>query len=125
MRIGEIAVQAGVPTATVRYYERRGLVPRAPRTASGYRAYGPDVVRRLRFIKHAQELGFALEDIQHMLALRATTRPPALGWPRRRARRFARCASGWLSSDDSSTRSSVWSRPASDTRWRSPAPSWP
>lgn len=70
-KIGELAALAGVPTATVRYYERRGLIAPARRTPSGYRQYGADAARRLRFIKHAQELGFSLEEIQRMLALRS------------------------------------------------------
>lgn len=70
MRIGEMATLAGVPTATVRYYERRGLITQATRTASGYREYGPEAARRLRFIKHAQELGFSLDEVQQMLELR-------------------------------------------------------
>ena len=70
MRIGELAALAGVPTATVRYYERRGLVTEAARTEAGYRQYGPEAARRLRFIKHAQDLGFSLEEIQQMLELR-------------------------------------------------------
>ncbi|MGI8843858.1 MAG: heavy metal-responsive transcriptional regulator [Gemmatimonadaceae bacterium] len=69
MRISQVAALAGVPTATVRYYERRGLIAEAARTASGYRRYGSDVARRLRFIKHAQALGFSLEEIQEMLQL--------------------------------------------------------
>lgn len=71
MKIGEVAALAGVPTATVRYYERRGLIADAERTPSGYRQYDADAARRLRFIKHAQALGFSLEDIQQMLALRS------------------------------------------------------
>lgn len=70
MKIGETAALAGVPTATVRYYERRGLIAPPTRTASGYREYGTEAARRLRFIKHAQELGFTLEEIQQMLELR-------------------------------------------------------
>jgi Hg(II)-responsive transcriptional regulator len=70
MKIGELGALAGVPAATVRYYERRGLIAQASRTASGYRQYGPDAARRLRFIKHAQELGYSLEEIQQMLELR-------------------------------------------------------
>lgn len=70
MRISEVAALAGVPTATVRYYERRGLIAEAARTPAGYRQYGPEAARRLRFIKHSQELGFSLEEIQQMLALR-------------------------------------------------------
>ena len=49
MTIGQVASGAGVNIQTVRYYERRGRLPRAPRTASGYRQYDPDAVARLRF----------------------------------------------------------------------------
>jgi len=55
---------------TIRYYERRGLLPEPPRTDSGYRVYSADAVRRVRFIKRAQELGFSLKEIQEFLALR-------------------------------------------------------
>lgn len=72
MNIGELAAAAGVPAATVRYYEQRGLLAPAPRTRAGYRVYDADGVRRLRFIKHAQALGFSLEDIQELLSLRVT-----------------------------------------------------
>ncbi len=70
MTIGQLASEAGVNIQTVRYYERRGLVPLPPRTRSGYRQFGADAVRRLRFIKRAQELGFSLAEIQDLLALR-------------------------------------------------------
>ncbi len=70
MTIGQVAADAGVNIQTVRYYERRGLLPRAPRTASGYRQYDPDAVARLRFIKRAQDLGFSLEEIAELLELR-------------------------------------------------------
>ncbi len=70
MTIGEIAAVAGVPTATIRYYEGRGLIPQAPRTRSGYRQYGDDAAERLRFIRRAQDLGFTLDDVQELLDLR-------------------------------------------------------
>ncbi len=70
MTIGKVAAGAGVNIQTIRYYERRGLLPRAPRTASGYRQYDPDAVARLRFIKRAQDLGFSLEEIAELLKLR-------------------------------------------------------
>ena len=66
----EVAKQGGVNLETVRYYERRGLLPKPPRTATGYRAFEPDAVRRLRFIRHAQALGFSLHEIKELLALR-------------------------------------------------------
>lgn len=55
---------------TVRYYERKGLLPKPPRGASGYRQFPADAVRRLQFIRRAQELGFSLEEIRELLALR-------------------------------------------------------
>ena len=70
LRSGELARQAGVKLATVRYYERRGVLSRPPRTAAGYRVFGPDALRRLRFIRHAQGLGFTLREIEELLALR-------------------------------------------------------
>lgn len=70
MTIGQVASGAGVNIQTVRYYERRGLLPKAPRTASGYRQYDPEAVARLRFIKRAQELGFSLEEVAELLELR-------------------------------------------------------
>ena len=66
----EVAKQGGVNLETVRYYERRGLLPKPPRNATGYRAFEPDAVRRLRFIRHAQALGFSLHEIKDLLALR-------------------------------------------------------
>ena len=66
----EVAKQGGVNLETVRYYERRGLLPKPPRNATGYRAFEPDAVRRLRFIRHAQALGFSLHEIKELLALR-------------------------------------------------------
>lgn len=68
--IGKVASGAGVNVQTVRYYERRGLLPKAPRTASGYRTYDTEAVARLRFIKRAQDLGFSLEEITELLELR-------------------------------------------------------
>jgi Hg(II)-responsive transcriptional regulator len=69
--IGEVAAQAEVHIETLRYYERRGLVERPPRSTSNYRLYPEDSVRRVRFIKRAQELGFSVRDIKELLSLRA------------------------------------------------------
>jgi len=71
LTIGEVAKQANVHIETLRYYERRGLVPRPPRSVSNYRLYAEDTVRRVRFIKTAQELGFSLKEIRELLSLRA------------------------------------------------------
>jgi MerR family mercuric resistance operon transcriptional regulator/MerR family gold-responsive transcriptional activator of gol and ges genes len=68
--IGHIADAASVNIQTIRYYERRGLLLPSGRTRSGYREYDRDAIRRLRFIKHAQALGFSLKEIQDLLALR-------------------------------------------------------
>jgi MerR family mercuric resistance operon transcriptional regulator len=57
LTIGDVAKQADVHIETLRYYERRSLVARPPRTMSNYRLYPADAVRRVRFIKRAQELG--------------------------------------------------------------------
>ena len=71
MWISEAAQQAGVNVQTIRYYERRGLLPSPPRRRSGYRELPTDTVRRVRFIKRAQELGFSLDEIAELLQLRA------------------------------------------------------
>jgi DNA-binding transcriptional MerR regulator len=63
MWISEAATQAGVNAQTIRYYERRGLLPRPPRGTSGYRELPSDTVRLIRFIKRAQDLGFSLDEV--------------------------------------------------------------
>lgn len=70
LTIGNVAARAGVNIQTLRYYERRGILPRARRSAAGYRLYPPDTVRLIRFIKRAQDLGFTLEEIEELIALR-------------------------------------------------------
>ncbi|MGH7629150.1 MAG: MerR family transcriptional regulator [Gemmatimonadales bacterium] len=70
LTIGQVAAAADVNIQTIRYYERRGLFTTPRRTRSGYRQYAEDAVTRLRFIRHAQELGFSLKEIQELLALR-------------------------------------------------------
>ncbi len=62
--IGEVALAAGVGVETVRFYERKGLIPDPPRRPSGYRAYPEAIVGRIVFIRHAKELGFSLEEIR-------------------------------------------------------------
>lgn len=70
LSISEVAAGAGVNIQTVRYYERRGLLPEAPRSRAGYRQYEDDTVARIRFIKRSQQLGFQLEEIGELLDLR-------------------------------------------------------
>ncbi|MGH9464696.1 MAG: MerR family transcriptional regulator [Thermoanaerobaculia bacterium] len=70
LTIGQLAARGGVGVETVRFYERRGLLAPPLRRPSGYRMYGEEVVRRLRFIRRAQELGFSLAEIEELLALR-------------------------------------------------------
>lgn len=70
MQIGKLAKQAGVTVQTVRFYERRGLLPSPKRRESGFRLYGEDDVRRLRFIRQAKALGFSLDEIKEFLQMR-------------------------------------------------------
>jgi DNA-binding transcriptional MerR regulator len=74
--IGAIATRAGVLIKTLRYYEAVGLLPRARRTAAGYRLYTSDTVDRVQFIKKAQGLGLRLEEIKEILDLADRGRCP-------------------------------------------------
>jgi DNA-binding transcriptional MerR regulator len=67
--IGGLAAATGVKVPTIRYYETVGLLPKPSRTESNRRLYGDDAVRRLRFIRHARELGFEVDDIRQLLDL--------------------------------------------------------
>ncbi|QLH42414.1 MAG: heavy metal-responsive transcriptional regulator [Coxiellaceae bacterium] len=69
LTVGELADQAGVTKVAIRYYERCGLLPKATRLSSGYRAYPEIIINRLRFIKNAKSVGFTLEEIQELIAL--------------------------------------------------------
>jgi Hg(II)-responsive transcriptional regulator len=69
LTIGDVAEAAGVGVETVRYYERRKLVPQPGRRTGAYRRYGSSHVNRVRFIKRAQSLGFSLEEIATLLQL--------------------------------------------------------
>lgn len=70
MTIGQVAKQAGVGVETIRFYEREGLIAEPARRASGYRRYAPEAVRRIRFIRHAKDLGFTLREIKELLEMR-------------------------------------------------------
>lgn len=66
---GQLAQRAQVNPETVRFYEQVGLLPLAPRTASGYRRFVPAAVDRLAFVKRAKSLGFSLEEVRELLAI--------------------------------------------------------
>jgi len=68
LRIGEVAARAGVSVDTVRYYEKRRLLPRAPRTGGGFRLFAAETVERVQFIKQAQDIGLSLGEIGQLLA---------------------------------------------------------
>ena len=72
LTIGKIAAQAGITADSVRYYEHEGLIKPAAKSGSGYRLYEADAVRRLRFIRSAQQCGFTLAEIRQLLALMTT-----------------------------------------------------
>jgi DNA-binding transcriptional MerR regulator len=73
VRISELARAAGVGISTVRFYERRGLVTPTARTGGNYREYDYESLRRLRFIRRAQQLGFTLAEVGQILALPSAT----------------------------------------------------
>jgi MerR family transcriptional regulator, copper efflux regulator len=72
LTIGHLARESGMNLETVRYYERRGLLPKPPRSASGYRLFPIEAAQRLRFIQRAKELGFSLKEIGELLSLRVS-----------------------------------------------------
>jgi DNA-binding transcriptional MerR regulator len=63
MKIGELARRAGMSIDAVRYYERRGVLPRADRTPAGYRLFGVEAVTRLDLVRQLQDLGFTLDEV--------------------------------------------------------------
>lgn len=67
----QLAKAAGVGAESLRFYERKGLLPQPKRAPSGYRLYPPEAVTRLRFIRNAQEIGFSLTEVASLLSLRA------------------------------------------------------
>jgi DNA-binding transcriptional MerR regulator len=67
--VSHIALQAGVSSDAVRYYERKGLLPPAARSPAGYRQYDASTAERIRFIKGAQELGLRLAEIAELLEI--------------------------------------------------------
>jgi MerR family mercuric resistance operon transcriptional regulator len=69
LTIGRVAKLAGVHVETIRYYQRRGLLSEPDKPIGAFRQYSADIVRRIHFIKHAQALGFTLEEVAGLLRL--------------------------------------------------------
>jgi MerR family transcriptional regulator, mercuric resistance operon regulatory protein len=70
LRSGDLARLLGISPDTLRLYERKGLLPSPPRAANGYRAYPPDLVNRIRLIRSALSVGFTLDELAKILAMR-------------------------------------------------------
>lgn len=69
MTRGELAKRCGVNPETIRFYERNGILPPAPRSESGYRLFDESAATRVNFVKHAQAAGFSLDEIKSLLAI--------------------------------------------------------
>ena len=69
LTIGRLADEAGVNVETIRYYQRRGLMAEPDKPTSGHRRYASDAIKRVRFIKRAQVLGFTLDEVGSLLEL--------------------------------------------------------
>lgn len=76
LSIGAAAKLTGIKVPTIRYYEEIGLLPAPPRTDSNRRTYSEEDVRRLKFVRHARELGFNLDAIRQLLALAGLPEEP-------------------------------------------------
>ena len=79
LSIGDLSKTSGVKVPTIRYYEKIGLISPADRSEGNQRRYEPDDLKRLSFIKHARDLGFHLDDIKSLLALKDDTSCPCAG----------------------------------------------
>jgi Hg(II)-responsive transcriptional regulator len=90
LTIGQVAKRTGIGVETLRYYEREGLVEEPSRShSSGYRQYPDSVVKRIYFIKRAQQLGFSLKEIAELFALRVDPATPALAVKERATAKLA------------------------------------
>jgi DNA-binding transcriptional MerR regulator len=78
MKIGELAERSGIPSSTIRYYEREGLLPKAQRGANSYRVYQEGTLERLDLIQLGQRLGFSLDAIRTVMALQGDALKDAL-----------------------------------------------
>lgn len=71
---GKLAQKARINIETIRFYERKGLLPKPKRTGSGYRMYSQESAQRIQFIKRSQQLGFSLKEILGLLSLRVDSK---------------------------------------------------
>lgn len=110
LTIGELADAAGVPTTTVRFYERRGLVSPDGRSESNYRLYGEASLERLRFIAAAKDAGFALGDIRALLDFADGVTPPCREVQHLIEERLARTRAQMERLGEIDTRLSSWLR---------------
>ena len=78
MKIGELANACDVPTQTIRFYEKRRLLPEPPRLPNGYRSYDDATVERITFIRRSQAAGLTLAEIAGVLNVRAEGHAPCL-----------------------------------------------
>lgn len=76
IKIGELSARTGVARHTIRFYERKGVLPEPERTSSGYRTYDPAAIERLEFIRKGQALGLKLDDIKEVLEISEGGREP-------------------------------------------------
>jgi len=76
MRIGQLAQRAGIDPQTIRFYERKRVLPAPARTRSGYREYGERDLENLRVIRQCQQLGFTLKESSHLLRLHGAVAGP-------------------------------------------------
>src|SRR6266478_6429922 len=76
LKVGAVAMAAGVGVQTLHYYERIGLLPKPERSAANYRLYSPEAIRRVQFIKKAQSVGLTLEETKQILDLKDHGRAP-------------------------------------------------
>src|SRR5215813_5203177 len=74
--IGEVAAKSGISRKALRLYESAGILPTARRTASGYRVYSDDALSVVAFVRQAQRLGFTLDEIKNVVAMKRSGRAP-------------------------------------------------
>jgi DNA-binding transcriptional MerR regulator len=89
MQIGSVAKKIGLTPDAIRFYERNGLLPRAPRTSGGFRRYAEGDVETLSFIRRVQGLGFTLSEIRGLLELRGSRLQPCVPVRRRLQEKLA------------------------------------